>query len=208
MHFPQLLCLLKRALPVTSEHMPCLEAHLNNLQQNECKIHCCILVISQCASFIAMYQLPACVGNWWVILHCPFLHPWAFCCISSPLPAKEGSDRVVWGGTWYPAGAIHHHGRDTWQKKSRIDLFEKFSEESGAIFHFPSCRNTQKTKLLQLWTYLTVLSLKGKGSLSSMFQKNKLKIPQTRDILSQLSLPGSVFFLRPTYKLLKTGFTK
>lgn len=85
-------------------------------------------------------------------------------------------------------GGIHD------KKKSRVDLFEKFSEESGAIFHFPSCRNTQKTKLLQLWTYLTVLPLKGKGSLSSMFQKNKLKIPQTRDILSQLSLPGSVFF--------------
>lgn len=79
-------------------------------------------------------------------------------------------------------------------KKGRIALFEKFSEESGAIFNFSSCRNAQKTKLGQLWTYLTVLSLKGKGSLSSMFQENKLKIPQTRDIFSQLSLPGSVFY--------------
>lgn len=140
-----------------------------------------------------MYQLPACFGNWWVISPYPFLHPWAFCCVSSPLPAKKGSDRGSLGGICYPAGATHHHGSDTWPKKGRMARYKTFSEESGAIFNFHSCRYAQKIKLLKLWTYLTSLSRKGKRSLSSMFHKNKLKTPQTTDILSQLSLPGSVF---------------
>lgn len=102
-----------------------------------------------------MYQLPACAGKWWVISPCPFLHSWAFCSVYSPLPAKEGSDRRILGGTWYPAGAIHHHGSDTWQKrKGRIALNETFSEESRAIFNYPSYRYAQKIKLLKLWTRL------------------------------------------------------
>lgn len=116
-----------------------------------------------------MHQLPACVGSCWVISPCPFLHPWAFCCISSPLPAKEGSARGVLGGTWdYPTP-----WRGYMRKKGKLAPFEAFSEESGAIFNFPSSRYAQKIKLLKLWTHLTFLSLKGKRSLSSMFQKKK-----------------------------------
>lgn len=33
----------------------------------------------------------------------PYLDPEAFCGISSPCPAKEGSDRAAAVGTWHPA---------------------------------------------------------------------------------------------------------
>lgn len=138
-----------------------------------------------------MYQLPACVGNWSVISPCPFLPPWAFCCISSSLPAKEGSTEGFWGhlvSIWGNAPPWDWY----MTKKDRIPLNEIFSEETTAIFNYPSCRYAQEIKLLKLWTWL-FFHWRKKGSFQVCLKKNKLQTPQTRDVLSQLSLPASVF---------------
>lgn len=151
-----------------------------------------------------MYQLPACVGNWSVISPCPFLPPWAFCCISSSLPAKEGSTEGFWGhlvSIWGNAPPWDWY----MTKKDRIPLNEIFSEETTAIFNYPSCRYAQEIKLLKLWTWL-FFHWKKKGSFQVCLKKTNYKHPRQETCSANFHCLR--VFLRPTYKLLKTGFTK
>lgn len=55
-------------------------------------------------------------SNWWVISLCPYLDPWAFCCIPSPVPLRAGSDGLTLVGTWHPARVNHHSSKQKWTK--------------------------------------------------------------------------------------------